>query len=235
MIIMYNSCSLILIKGLILNKFKLIGLVLIFAGTLNGCGSLNNALAQKSKTVEYYRIFDIQTDSDRATVINAASNGLGQNINSANESTPIPNFSTPPEQSGRFFLVNPFAGSNMASLAAANGVSLKVATCDGAVWVAQATREIENSSTLKLTSCLWQYKNGYHLDVYASFNKKTGGIMQISRSMSDAMVGTSEEWTEKTFLDIVREIRKETDAKITYLEGYPKMHGTPWLDAEDGV
>ncbi len=41
------------------------------------------------------------------------------------------------------------------------------------------------------------------------------------------MVGTSEEWTEKTFLDIVREIRKETYAKITYLEGYPKMHGTP--------
>ncbi|SJN19156.1 hypothetical protein FM109_02185 [Vibrio casei] len=59
--------------------------------------------------------------------------------------------------------------------------------------------------------------------------------MQISRSMSDAMVGTSEEWTEKTFLDIVREIRKETYAKITYLEGYPKMHGTPWLDSEDNI
>ncbi|RCS70229.1 hypothetical protein [Vibrio casei] len=142
-----------------MNKFKLIGLALIFAGTLNGCGSLNNTLAEKSKTVEYYRIFDIQTDSDRATVINAASNGLGQNINSANESTPIPNFSTPPKQSGRFLLVNPFAGSNMASLAAANGVSLKVATCDGAVWVAQAIREIQDSSTLKLTSCLWQYES----------------------------------------------------------------------------
>ena len=147
--------------------------------------------AKRWNTIEF---LTSKLDSDRATVINAASNGLGQNINSANESTPIPNFSTPPKQSGRFLLVNPFAGSNMASLAAANGVSLKVATCDGAVWVAQAIREIQDSSTLKLTSCLWQYENGYHLDVYASFNKKTGGIMQISRSMSDAMVGTSEEW-----------------------------------------
>ncbi|WP_245879908.1 hypothetical protein [Vibrio gangliei] len=218
-----------------MKKSKVIGLILSASAMLSGCGSVNNALAEKSTTVEYYRIFNVETNSNRSAVIKAASNGLGRNINSANESTPIPNFSTPPEQSGRFHLVNPFAGSNMASLAAANGVSLKIATCDGAVWVAQATREIQDSSTLKLTSCLWQYKNGYHLDVYASFNKQTGGLMQISRSLSDAMVGTSEEWTEKTFLDIVREIRKETGAKITYLEGYPEMHGTPWLDTEKNI
>jgi len=57
--------------------------------------------------------------------------------------------------------------------------------------------------------------------------------MQISRSLASAMVGTSEEWTEKTFLDIVRSIHKATGAEITYLEGYPKLSGTPWLDPLD--
>lgn len=57
--------------------------------------------------------------------------------------------------------------------------------------------------------------------------------MQISRNMASAMVGTPEEWTEKTFLDIVRSIRKAAGAEVAYLEGYPKLSGTPWLDDYD--
>lgn len=207
----------------------------ITVGALSGCGSVNNVLAEKTKTVEYYRIFDIATNTDRATVISAASDGLGKNINSAKEVTPIPSFSEAPEKPGRFQLVNPFEGSKMAALAAASGALIKMAACEGAVWTAQATREVQGSDSLKLTACLWEYKDGYHLDTYATFQKKTGGLMQISRSMADAMVGTPEEWTEKTFLDIVRQIRSETGAKITYLEGYPKMQGTPWLDTEEDI
>jgi len=42
---------------------------------LTGCGTINNALVEKKKTVEYYRIFDIKTSADRYTVAEAASNG----------------------------------------------------------------------------------------------------------------------------------------------------------------
>lgn len=59
--------------------------------------------------------------------------------------------------------------------------------------------------------------------------------MQISRELASAMVGTPEEWTEKTFLDIVRQIKSETEAEITYLEGYPKLQGTPWLDTGEEI
>ncbi len=59
--------------------------------------------------------------------------------------------------------------------------------------------------------------------------------MQISRSMASAMVGTPEEWTEKTFLDIVRSIREKTGAEVAYLEGEPEMSGTPWLDQKAGI
>ncbi len=201
---------------------------------LAGCGAINNALVEKKKTVEYYRIFDIKTNADRFAVAEAASNGLGRNVNSANEAMPIPNFSEPPEKPGRFKLFDPLAGSKLAALAASGGsIGYKVATCEGAVWTAKANRSISGSSDLRLTVCLWQYKDGYHLDAYATFQKLEGGIMQISRSMASAMVGTPEEWTEKTFLDIVRTIRKETGAEITFLEGYPKLSGTPWLDDSD--
>lgn len=160
---------------------------------------------------------------------------MGQNINSARENTPIPSFSEAPEKPGRFTLVNPFEGSNFAALAAASGTSLKMASCEGAVWIAQADREVEGSDSLKLTACLWEYKDGYHLDTYATFKKTTGGIMQLSRSMANAIAGTPEEWTEKTFLDIVRNIKSETGAQIDYLEGYPKLKGTPWLDTGEDI
>lgn len=210
---------------------KKVAVAIGFGLALAGCGTLNNALVEKKKSVEYYRIFDIKTSADRYTVAEAASNGLGRNVNSANEATPIPSFSVPPERPGRFTLTNPFAGSKFAALAASGGsVGFKIATCEGAVWTASASRNVSGRSNLRLTACLWQYKDGYHLDTYATFQKAEGGLMQISRNMASAMVGSPEEWTEKTFLDIARSIRKETGAEIAYIEGYPKLSGTPWLD-----
>ncbi|MGE0081840.1 MAG: hypothetical protein AB7U81_11140 [Thiohalomonadaceae bacterium] len=215
--------------------YKLLG-VLSLAVFATGCGTLNNALVEKTKTVEYYRIFDIKTNADRQSVAEAASNGLGRNVNDAKEAMPIPTFSTPPDEPGRFKLVNPFEGSKMAAFAAmGGGVGLKIATCDGAVWTASAKRDIAGSDNLNITACLFQYKQGYHLDVYGTFSKKEGGLMQISRSMAGAMVGTPEEWTEKTFLDIVRSIRTATGADVAFLEGQPKVVGTPWLDTEAPV
>ncbi|GGZ00226.1 hypothetical protein [Shewanella fodinae] len=85
---------------------------------MTGCGSMNNAMVEKTKTVEYYRIFNIGTAADRYAVADAASNGLGRNVNSANEARPIPNFSEPPEKPGRFQLTNPFEGSKFAALMA---------------------------------------------------------------------------------------------------------------------
>ena len=46
------------------------------------------------------------------------------------------------------------------------------------------------------------------------------------------MVGTPEEWTEKTFLDVVRSIRKATGAEVALIEAQPELGGTPWLDGE---
>lgn len=70
---------------------KKTGLVtLAISSTLmTGCASMNNAMTEKQKSIELYRVFDIETQADRDTVINAASIGLGENVSSANEHRPI--------------------------------------------------------------------------------------------------------------------------------------------------
>lgn len=212
-------------------QFQVWFMAVLLAGLISGCGTLNNALVDKTTTVEYYRIFDLKTSEARKVVAQAASDGLGRNVGNTQEATPIPASSELPDKPGRFKLVNPFEGSKFAALAASGGsLGMKVATCDGAVWTANAQRKVTGSNNLRLTACIFQYKEGYHLDVYAAFTKKEGGIMQLSRNMANAMVGTPEEWTEKTFLDIVRSIKEKTGAEVAYLEGEPELSGTPWLD-----
>ena len=117
----------------------------------------------------------------------------------------------------------------------AGGLGFRMATCDEASWTAKAQRQVAGSNNLNLTACLFQYKDGYHLNLYAVFTKQEGGLMQISRDMANAVVGTPEEWTEKTFLDIVRSIRNTTDGDIALLEAQPELSGTPWLDSGDSV
>jgi hypothetical protein len=201
-----------------------------------GCGTTNNYLASKTKTVEYYRIFDIRTNATRQTVAKAASDGIGRNVNNATEATPIPSSGDIPDKPGRFKLVNPLEGSRLAALAGSAGsLGLRIATCEGAAWTAKAERRITNSNNLTVTACLFQYKDGYHLDLYAVFTKQEGGILQISRDMANAVVGTPEEWTEKVFIDTVRSIRIQTGADVALLEAQPEISGTPWLDGLDPV
>lgn len=203
---------------------------------LSGCGTTNNLLAEKTKSVEYYRIFDIKTSAQLPEIIAAASNGLGRNVNNADEATPIPTSAEIPEKPGRFSLVNPLAGSNLAAFAGGAGsVGFKIVTCDGARWTAKAVRDTAGSGDLNLSACLYPYKGGYHLDLFAVFTKKEGGVTQVARSAAYSVVGTPEQWTEKTFNDILRVIKVKTKSDVTLLEALPAVVGTPWLDALDTV
>ena len=158
---------------------------------LSACGTTNNYLAEKTKTVEYYRIFDLKTTASRQAIGKAASDGLGRNVGNAQEAMPIPSAAELPDKAGRFKLVNPFEGTRLAALAGgASGIGARLATCEGAAWTAKAVRTVSGSNNLILTACLFQYKEGYHLDLYAVFSKEEGGLLQISRDMANAMVGT---------------------------------------------
>lgn len=216
------------------NFAKVIALVAA-AATLAGCASGNAYLANRNTTVEMYHIFDVKTSADTATVSKAAANGLAQNTNQVNQASPLQLGKTIPATPGRFTIEDMsarLAGTgmgNMLHLASIQngGATIKTANCQDAVWTSRAERTIAGSSNLTLYSCLYKYKAGYHLNTYAVFQKTEGGLTQISRDIASSLVGTPEQWVNKTITDTVRAIESATGAKVAHLEGQPSLDDLP--------
>ena len=225
---------------------KKMGAFAVVASTLfvTACSStMNNAMTEKQKSIELYRVFDIKTSADRYEVRDAASDGLGANVSSADEHNPIV-MGDVPQKPGRFKPSNAAAGmgeqmGGMMQLEMKMNSSLsnmlKTAECEGAVWTATARRTVSNAFDMSFNLCLWEYQEGYALDVYANYTKLEGGgflgLDGLAREAAYAISGSPEAWAEKTVLDVVREIKSRTGGEVTYLEGYPKLETTPWQDS----
>jgi len=221
---------------------KKLSFILVASGlALAGCASTNSYLAARQTTVEMYHIFDIKTNANTATVAKAAADGLSQNTNEVTSNMPLQLGKTVSDVPGRFTLQDMTAqmrGTGMGALMQMasmqnGGVGLKVANCDGAVWTSRAQRRVSGSNNLTMYNCLYRYKDGYHLNTYAVFQKEEGGLYQVSRNVAYSMVGTPEEWVNKTIVDMVRTIEVNAKAKIAYVEGQPEIGNLPWVDKVD--
>jgi hypothetical protein len=93
---------------------------------------------------------------------------------------------------------------------------------------------VRGSDNMNMVACLFPYKDGYHLDMYAIFTKPEGGWLSWPRHVGGMMMGTPEKFTENTMLDIVRAIRTSTRAQVSLVEAKPNLPGTPWLEGGDG-
>jgi hypothetical protein len=219
-----------------MNKLVL-ALVVPAVAALTGCAAGNSYLANRSTTVEMYHIFDIKTKASTSVVTSAAADGLAQNTSDIHQVSPLQMGKTVPVEPGRFVIDDvgaKLAGSNtglgaMMQMAAMQngGVTMKAAKCDDAVWTSRAQRSVAGSSNLTLYSCLYKYQAGYRLDTYAVFQKTEGGLYQVSRDIANSLVGTPEQWVNKTILDSVRAIEKATGAKAVRLEGQPELTELP--------
>ena len=219
-----------------MNKLVL-ALVVPAVAVITGCSTGNSYLANRSTTVEMYHIFDIKTKAGTSEVVKAAADGLAQNTSDIHQVTPLQMGKSVPLEPGRFVIDDvgaKLASSNtglgvMMQMAAMQngGVSMKAAKCDDAVWTSRAQRSIAGSSNLTLYSCLYKYQAGYRLDTYAVFNKTEGGIYQVSRDIANSLVGTPEQWVNKTILDTVHAIESATGAKAVRLEGQPELTDLP--------
>jgi hypothetical protein len=216
---------------------KKLAIVVPALAVLAGCATGNSYLANRSTTVEMYHIFDIKTKAGTAEVVKAAADGLAQNTSDIHQVTPLQMGKTVPVEPGRFVIEDigaKLAGSNtglgaMMQMAAMQngGVSMKAAKCDDAVWTSRAQRSVAGSSNLTLYSCLYKYQAGYRLDTYAVFQKTEGGLYQVSRDIANSLVGTPEQWVNKTILDTVHGIENATGAKAVRLEGQPELTDLP--------
>lgn len=216
---------------------KKLALVVPVLAALAGCAAGNSYMANRSTTVEMYHIFDIRTRAGTAELIRAAADGLAQNTSEIHQVTPL--------QMGKKVLVEPgrfviddigarLAGSNtglgtimqMASVQS-GGATLKAARCDDAVWTSRARRSVGGSSDLTLYSCLYKYQAGYRLNVYAVFSKTEGGLYQVSRDIAKSLVGTPEQWVNKTILDTVHAMENAAGTRAVRLEGQPDLMDLP--------
>ena len=205
---------------------------------LGGCGGVNSYLASNVQTVEMYHIFDVKTAANTALVVKAATDGLTQNTNGIQGAMPLQLGAEVPSKPGRFKIVN-LAGAlggqgsgmvQLLSMQQGGGIAMKVANCDGAVWNSKAQRNITGSNNLTLYSCLYKYKDGYNLNMYAVFTKEEGGLYQVSRVVANSIVGTPEQWVNKTIMDTARAIERATGSAVVHLEGQPDLGDLPAVD-----
>lgn len=221
-----------------MRKLMLAGSAGAIAVLLSGCGSTNQLLSERRQTVEMYHIFDVKTSASTQAVAKAAADGLARNTNRVDSAMPLQLGKPVPDAPGRFtiedvgamFTGNGSALLRMAASQAGGGIGLKAANCDGAVWTSRAVRDISGSNQLTLHTCVYKYKAGYHLNIYAMFQKQEGGVYELARKGAYAMVGTPEEWVNKTIIDTVRSIERATGATAVHVEGQPSLGDLPAVD-----
>jgi hypothetical protein len=189
---------------------------------LAGCKTESgaNGFASHDTTVEYYRVFDLKTDAPSQAVAKAASAGVNRNLKDAVVATPDGVEVT--DQPGHFQMVDPAS--------APPGSGAAGPSCNGAAWTAKAAPRVRGGDNMNMVACLFPYKSGYHLDMYAVFTKPEGGWLYWPRRLGGAILGTPERFTDNTMLDVVRAIRESTNAQVTLVEAKPGLSGTPWLE-----
>jgi hypothetical protein len=201
-------------------------MAVVVAVALAGCSTGDgNMFATKDKTVEYYRVFDIKTDAAGQAVAKAATDGLNRNISNAAMATP--SNSEVQDQPGHFKMADPAA-------TAPGTPVVRGPSCEGASWTAKAEPRVTGGANMNMVACLFPYKGGYHLDMYAVFDKKEGGLLEWPRRMTGRLMGTPEKWTEKAMIDVVRAIHESTGAQVAVVEAKPEVAGTPWIDGSGG-
>ncbi|MDN4056773.1 hypothetical protein QPK31_00915 [Massilia sp. YIM B02769] len=205
-------------------KASMMAATMAVAAALAGCSTGGgNMFASRDTAVEYIRVFDIKTDAAGPAVTRAASEGISRNINNATLATPVPETAEVQDQPGRFKLADP-AGAPPGTIPA------RGPSCEGASWTAKAAPDVRGGQDMNIVACLFPYKGGYHLDMYAAFTKQEGGWLAWPRRAYGYVLGTPDKYAEKTMLDIVRTIRETTNAQVALVEAKPDVAGTPWLE-----
>jgi hypothetical protein len=108
-------------------------------------------------------------------------------------------------------------------------------SCEGATWTARAVPRVNGGENMNIIACLFPYKNGYHLDMYAVFTKREGGLLEWPRRMTGRIMGTPETWTENAMIEVIRTIRQSTGAEVALVEAKPELNGQPWMQATGGA
>src|SRR3546814_10833590 len=108
-----------------------------------------------------------------------------------------------------------------------SGQSFQVVACDGALLhaVARESGYTDYGEGTTFVVCLWQYQDGYHLAVLATYVSSSGAFnaATLGATLARQVVGDSSQFIPKTLNDLVSSVR-EAGAQVTLVEAYPPEH-----------
>ncbi|MEZ8944386.1 hypothetical protein AB4510_06860 [Vibrio sp. 10N.222.54.B12] len=178
-------------------------------------------MTKTKETKRSYAVFDLKvaenvSSTDMAKAIKTALQANTSSVRITEDLPPHPL----PKDAPRFQLVNPF-GSN-STLSALAGGSVKIPTCDGALVYAQAADSSMNShgENTQFYTCLWQYEDGYHVDIYTQFDIESGGLDNLGKDLVRSFMGDSSQFIPRTIASI-RDNLGALDAEATLVTAYP--------------
>ncbi|KLV02849.1 hypothetical protein ABT56_20985 [Photobacterium aquae] len=199
-------------------NYKNVAVALLSALAMFGCKS--TSMTQTKETKKSYVIYDIQvTDGVTPTQMSSAiKRALQSNTSSVTIVEDLPPYPLP-EQAPRFQLTNPF-GKNSAMSALAGGI--KIPTCEGALIYAQAVDSSMSSygENTQFYTCLWQYKDGYHVDVYTQFQIESGGLDNLGQDLVRGIMGDSSQFIPRTINSIKTNL-EELNVQTKLVTAYP--------------
>lgn len=173
------------------------------------------------EVTEGYRIYDVKGSSSHGALSSNLKTAMQENADSVKFSNNLPPHPLP-DKPGRFELMNPYEGTNIGKLMAAQGKSVKVPQCENALISATSNDNFQGAENTTFFVCLMPYTQGYHMNVYYTFTKVSGGFTPkaLGSQLASSVMGDSSQFIPRTIAALETAIT-DTGASIAVVEAYP--------------
>lgn len=198
-------------------KILKILLVSFFTVTITGCASMTPT----REFTEHYVIYNISEVDDHREIAENVKEVLQTHTKNVVVNHHIPPYPLP-EKPGRFTVHDPLANSPMGALLGAGGANVKAPKCDDATFSAYSNDPFEGVENTTFFVCLLPYVDGYHMNIYYTFTKVSGGFsaQMLGKSLARSLVGDSSQFIPRT-IAALRDAAAQTGGTVELVESYP--------------
>jgi len=185
---------------------------------ISGCA----ALTPTKEMSEGYRVYDVKGVKNPGELAASLKQAMQVNAKSVTFSNNIPP-NPLPEKPGRFKTTSPFGSTGLGALLGAQGSAVKVPVCEDSIVTATSHDDFgDGAENTTFFVCLLPYANGYHLDIYYSFSKASGGASPkaLGQNLARSMVGDSSQFIPRT-LAALETAAQSAGGVVTVVESYP--------------
>ena len=185
---------------------------------LSACSSLTPT----KEVTEGYKIYNITGVSSSTQISSNLKTAMQKNADKVQFTNDIP-VSPLPEKPARFKLTNPFANSNMGALMAQSGSVIKIPSCEGSIFSATSNQNFRGAENTTFFVCLIPYAQGYHMDIYYTFTKVSGGVSTeaLGAALAQSVVGDSSQFIPRTILALEQAVQN-AGGQLNLVEKYPQ-------------